>query len=160
MKKNDTILLSLIACALFSACNNTTIVDEKRNFNDNTWLRFEAEEYTLNITDVNAYYNTIATLCYDTSYITERSLPLVVDFYSDTNELHNFTTQIKLRDKNGRLRGQTIGQYCTVSDTIDHYRLYSREATYTYKIKQGTSRYALRGLSSIEVQIEKSKIKL
>ena len=121
-------LFLLLAVALtLASCGKKVLVDETHQFSDNKWLRFEPEMYSVKVDNTSDGYVITATLRYDTTMITGDILPLLVDFYIDSTELHNFTPNIRLRDRKGALRGSTVGQYCTVSDTLDRYR--TRKAT-------------------------------
>ena len=145
------------ALLMISACSSKPVADETHMFNNNCWLRFEPEVFTADITDSDRPYIISLTLTYDTARFKASEMPLVVDFFADSNEMHNFTSRIRLRDKRGNLRGETIGQYCSVTDTIDSYRIFNRPATYTYRIKQGTSKYEIYGMSKLNMKVSKTK---
>lgn len=152
MKK--LVLLSFIA--FLTACGNKVVFEENHPFPNDIWQRFEAQEYKIDITDNDVPYCLTLTLRYDTSRFNPVELPLVVDFFMDSTELHNITAAIRLKGRNGKLRGETIDQYCTVIDTIDRFRMFNKCGTYTYRIKQRTSKYEIAGLTSLTLKVEKA----
>ena len=153
--KKIILLTTTILCL---SCGNKVLIDETKMFDNGCWMRFEPAEFKVDIDDIDDNYNIAVTLRYDTSIYTEKSLPLVVDYFADSNELRNFSSRVRLIDKKGHRRGELLGEYCTVSDTIDRYRMYNKAGTYTYRIKQKTPRYELYGITSFGLKIEKAKM--
>ncbi len=151
-------LCIILAVFFLFSCGKKVLIDETKMFENGCWMRFEPAEFKVDIDDIDKNYNIAVTLRYDTSKYTEKSLPLVIDYFADSNELRNFSSSVRLIDKNGRRRGELIGEYCTVCDTIDRYRMYNKAGTYTYRIKQKTSRYELYGITSFGLKIEKAKM--
>lgn len=148
--------MTIITLAMLaSSCGTKTVLDETKPFANNCWMRFEPVEFTIPKIDTEKAYRISLTLRYDTSKIKDKLLPLLITFYADSNERHTIIPDFQLRDKEGLLLGQTVGQYCTVSDTIDYYRRYSHAEPYTYKIKQRTSKYELYGITSLQMKAEK-----
>lgn len=158
MKTNKILSLFALAlgCYLLAACGNKVCIDETHNFNNNTWLRFEPEEFHFDVKDIDAGYNVIVTLRYDTVAYPASTLPLVVDYFSDTNELRNYEHLLRLKQVDGKRLGETLGEYCTVVDTLDAMRIYNRKGTYTYRIKQATSKYEIYGFSSLSFKVERA----
>ena len=135
------------------SCGKKTLIDETHNFKNNCWLRFNPEVYRFDVNNTNDSHCIALTLRYDTNVFNASELPLVVDFFIDSNEMHNFFPTLRLRDAKGSLRGTAIGNYCTVTDTIDSRRIYNNKGSYTYRIKQGTSKYELYGISSLTLTV-------
>ena len=138
------------------ACSQRTAIDEEHSFANDTWLRFEPEKFIANIDDADETYCVSVSLRYDTTLFNEAALPLMVEFYADSLESHGFPSSIRLRDRRGNLRGNTIGNYCIVTDTIDRVRTYNQAGAYTYIIGQRTSRYEIHGIASVALHIVKN----
>ena len=151
MKK--TLLLFCAAAALFVGCGKRTVTDETHSFGENRWMRFEPEVFKVDIRNTDKQYVISATVTYDTNIFSASELPLVVDFFADSNELHNFMPSIRLKTKKGALRGSSVGQFQTVTDTIDRCRTFNKPGTYPYRIKQGTSKYQIDGISSLNFKV-------
>ena len=153
MKLSFKILAFFFVALAFASCGKKTLIDETCNFDNNCWLRFEPAEFKVPVNDTENSNIVTVTMRYDTSMLEGEALPLVVNFFIDSSELHNFTPAIRLRDKKGNLRGQSLGKYCIVTDTIDRIRTYNSKGLYTYQIKQGTSKYELYGVTSLNLKI-------
>lgn len=151
MKHKLLIIISLLAVS----CGTHTVLDETKPFANNCWKRFEPVEFTIPKVDSDKAYRISLTLRYDTTKLTGKMLPTLIMFYADSNEHHTITPDLELCNQKGQRQGKTVGQYCTVTDTIDYYRRFSHSAPYTYKIKQRTSKYELYGVSSIQMKVEK-----
>lgn len=151
MKK--TLLVSLTLMLLCAACGKKNIIDDTRSFAGNRWMRFEPEVFKVDIKNTDKQYIITTTLTYDTTVFNANELPLVVDFFADSNEMHNFLPSMKLRNRNGSPRGTMLAQFHTVTDTIDRCRTFNKPGTYTYRIKQGTSKYELNGISSLNLKV-------
>ncbi len=145
---------------LCTACGPQTLVDETHLLENNTWMRFEPEVFRLKCNDPDACYNVCFTISYDTTVVKDNSLPIVVDFYADSNELHNYFRTISFFDRKGGRLGTMTGTFCTVTDTLDRYRYYNHSDPYTYRIKQRTSRYELPGISSVGLKVEEANMSL
>jgi len=150
MKNHFPFLLPLL---LLASCGHPTLVDETHPFDNNRWMRFEPELFSVPVRNTDASHSIILTLLYDTTLYNAKALPLVVDFYADSNERHNFTPSIKLIDLKGNRRGTLLDNYCTVSDTIDRNRYFNQRDTYTYRIKQRTSKYQIDGICSLNFKV-------
>ena len=148
----------LMAATLFSACGPKTLIDETHVLKENKWMRFEPEAFLFDVTNTSDCYQVTMTMSYDTNILKLESLPLVVDFFADSNELHNFILTFRMFDRKGDRRGTLEGSMCTVSDTLDRFRFFNHAATYTYRIKQRTSRYELFGISSVGLKVEETDL--
>ena len=138
---------------LVASCGKKVLIEETHTFDNNCWLRFEPEVFSVPVDNTECTHTVALTLRYDTSIFDHDELPLVVDFFLDSAELHNFTPYIRLRNAKGLLRGTTIGSYCTVTDTIDRIRTYNKAGVYTYRIKQRTSKYEIYGINSLTMRV-------
>lgn len=155
--RNTTITLAILLAGLcLAGCGKKMLLDETHNFPDSKWLRFEPEEFLFEVSDIDACYNLTVTVSYDTTVLTDRMLPLSVDYFSDPNEQHHLTRDIVLVDRQGVRRGEVLGQFCTITDTIGRYQMFNRKGEYTYRVKQRTSRYEMGGISSLGLKVEKA----
>lgn len=155
--KNSIIFFikTLIIALVTVSCSKGVVLEENHSFNNDTWMRFEPEVFQVPIVNNDIPYCLTVTLRYDTSMFMAKELPLVVDFFLDSNELHNITPTLRLRERNGKLRGEIMDHYCTVIDTLDRFRMYSKNGTYTYRIKQRTTKYEIGGITSFGLKVEK-----
>ncbi len=150
------ILIMIAAAMVFAACGKKVIVDQTVGLENDCWLRFEPAKFSVPIKNIDKSYAISITMRYDTSRFAGNELPLLVDFFADSNEMHNFTPTLRLKNADGTRRGQTIGALCSVTDTIDRLRSYNKAGDYTYRIKQRTSKYEIYGISSVTLHVEKN----
>ena len=156
--KAKVLISAILAVALLAvSCGSRTVLDETVPFANNCWKRFEPVEFTIPKVNPDKAYRICLTIRYDTTRLTSSALPLLVMFYADSNEHHTIIPDLELRDQKGRRLGHTVGQFCTVCDTIDHYRRFNHAEPYVYKIKQRTSKYELYGVASIQMKAETVK---
>ena len=90
MKK---LLYFSLAALLFAACGNSILYDEERTFNNNVWNGFTPEVYTLDINNIEDYYNIDITVAVDTARY--RFSPLYWHRCSERNFLRAFCRQSK-----------------------------------------------------------------
>lgn len=155
-KKNRNVLLStalMIMVLTFSSCGKRTLIDETHSFVNDTWKRFEPEVFEFDVKNIDVPYVVTLTLSYDTMLLTDAALPLVVEFYTDSNARHTIFPSITLADRDGQRKGSTVERYCTVVDTIDRCRLFNEAGTFTYRIKQRTSKYEIGGIATIGMKV-------
>ena len=144
--------LMLMALAI-SSCGKRTLIDETHSFANDTWKRFEPEVFEFDVKNVDVPYVVTLTLSYDTTLVTDAALPLVVEFFADSNARHTLFPSIMLTDRSGHRKGSTVERYCTVVDTIDNCRFFNEVGSFTYRIKQRTSKYEIGGIATLGMKV-------
>lgn len=154
MLKLPKLPIFLAIVFVLASCGKKTLLNETHTFEGGTWNRFEPAEFKVNVKNIDKPYIVSVTLRYDTTVLYEPELPLIVDFFTDSNELHNILPKVRLRNRQGILRGETTAKFCTVTDTIDRRRYYNHPGTYTYRLRQRTTRYDIHGVESITLTVQ------
>lgn len=152
MKK---LFLLLTIAVLFASCGKRVLTDEAHGMPDDTWMRFEPEAFAVEVSNIDVPYLITMTLKYDTTRFTDEALPLVVEFFADSNARHTLFPEIRLINRAGDRRGTVVDRFCTVVDTLDRCRLFNEAGRYTYRIKQRTSKYEIHGITSVGLKVEK-----
>lgn len=152
-------ILFVLGGLLCSSCNKT-LIDDTHNLNNSKWMRFEAQQFQFNVKNTDDCYHIVLTVNVDTSIYTERTLPLVVNMTSEGGETRMFYSNIKLKDKKGNRFGTLVGNYQTASTRIRSYMFFNHKGQQTIAIKQGTSKYELPGIASVNLRVEKAKLEL
>ena len=80
--KIHNILLSLIVLATLCSCGKKVILDEDRTFANDTWLRFQPEQYSVTPGSPDDCYNFLVTLTIDTARFHESVLPVIMEIES------------------------------------------------------------------------------
>ncbi|MBP5190665.1 MAG: lipoprotein [Bacteroidales bacterium] len=152
MKK---ILVLLSAVLVLASCGRRVLIDDMHQFANDTWLRFEPETFEFDVDNIDEPYLVTVALKYDTTRLTDVSLPLVVEFFADSNARHTIFPVIRLVGRDGKRLGTTVDRYCTVTDTLDRCRLYNEKGRFTYRLKQRTSKYEIGGINGLGLKVEK-----
>lgn len=158
MKK--TLFLALLGSMILCGCNKKTILNDTHGFANNTWMRFEPEVFKYNIPNDEDFYNIDFTIELDTTQVSlGRSLPMVVDFYTEEGEhrMANFSFQLK-DDHTGYYLGTHQGPNVVISNPFREFMSYNQAGAHRLEIKQGTSKYEIHGIVSLNVQITKAKL--
>ncbi len=154
MKKHINIFFFVAAMMLLLAsCGKRTLIDETHSFANDTWKRFEPEVFNFDVKNIDVPYVVTLTLSYDTTLVTDAALPLVVEFFADSNARHTLFPSIMLTDRSGHRKGSTVERYCTVVDTIDNCRFFNEVGTFTYRVKQRTSKYEIGGIATLGMKV-------
>jgi gliding motility-associated lipoprotein GldH len=156
MKK---LLYFSLAALLFAACGNSILYDEERTFNNNVWNGFTPEVYTLDINNIEDYYNIDITVAVDTARYRYNSLPMTVNLYSPNDERRMFYADVALAE-NGRPKGEVIDGYRVVTGRIRSYFSFNSRGEHRMELGQATSQYDLEGIHSIRLTIEKAPMEL
>lgn len=147
--------LALVIIVMLVSCGKKVLIDETHSFDRNTWLWSEPESFVFDVNDVNNPYKIILTLNYDTEQVTIGTLPLKVEFFTDSNARHTLFPSMLLTQRDGLRRGTIIDRFCTVTDTLDRCRLFNEPGQYTYKVKQLTGKYEMEGVSALGMKVER-----
>lgn len=147
------LLLASMAILMLASCGKRTLLDETHSFDNDTWKRFEPEVFEFDVKNIDVPYVVAVSLRYDTTLLSGTELPLVVEFFADSNARHTLFPSITLIDRKGQRRGNTVERYCTVVDTLDHCRLFNEQGRFTYRIKQRTSKYEIGGIAGLGLKV-------
>lgn len=159
MKHLLYILLSTLVALCFASCGKV-VFEEEHDIDNQTWMRFEPEAFDFKISNVEDCYDIDATICVDTTLYLAKEFPLVVDLTSQDGEHRMFYSYIQLRDSQNHSLGKADGKYVTVKAHIKDYFYFNKPCPYHLEIKQGTSKYEIRGVSKFGVRVVKSDLKV
>lgn len=124
-------------------------------------MRFEPEEFIVNVPSEEDYYNIEMTICLDTNIFKGKEFPLVVNMISSEGEQRMFDAHIPLFNfKEGGRIGTFEKTFQTSSNLVRKYLSFNRKGDFKLQIKQGTSKYELHGIKSIGVKVEKADMEL
>ena len=154
--------LILLSFFLLGACGNKTMIDETHTFDNNTWNRFKYEDFEVNVPNAEDYYRIDFEVVVDSSLMRNDDIPMTVNLYSPEGERRMFYTSVVLRE-NGRWKGEPLpGRQKegirVISRTIRPFFSFNHKGTYRLQIGQATSQYALEGVYSLRVNIEKAEL--
>lgn len=148
----------LLAALLLASCGgNKVVFDEEHTFDRNTWNRVTPVEFSVDIDNVEDYYNIDFTVSVDTLRYRYDRFPLIVHLTSPAGESRQFYYTVQLKE-NDRWRGQCVDGYRVVQGRARSYFSFNRKGTHRMDVKQETSQYDLEGVRALGVSIERTKV--
>ena len=110
MKKILTTIAIAITC-IMSACSDKVVFEEKHNFPNSTWMRFDPENFEVNIKNIDDCYDIYFSVTVDTNVIRINNLPLVINIEDSEGSRRVFMSDIIFQNKKGESMGKTLGSF-------------------------------------------------
>lgn len=149
----------LLGVMLLCSCGKKVLLDDTRTFANDTWLRFQPEQFELTPSSTDDCYNFILTVTIDTSRFHETGLPIIMELDNANHEKRTLFSTLVLRNHNGSWMGNFDEQgYLVLTQSVRQYFFFSSTATHSLSLGQRTSKYEIHGIRSINLKIEKAKL--
>ena len=149
------LLVTLMLCS----CGKNVLLDDTRTFADNTWKRFQPEQFELTPTSTDDCYNIIVTVTIDTSRYHETGLPIILELDNANHEKRTLFGTLVLRNHNGNWMGSFDEQgNLVIQQAIRQYFFFSSTTTHHISLGQRTSKYEIHGIRSLNLKVEKAKL--
>ena len=163
MKKNNSshisVLSILLATTLLCSCGNNVLLDDTRTFNNDTWLRFEPEQFEVTPKSTDDCYNFLLTLTIDTNRYHETGLPVMLEIDNSNHEKRTLFSTLVLRNHNGNWMGTFDEQgNLIITQAVRQYFFFSSTSPHTINVGQRTSKYEIHGIRSLNFKVEKAKL--
>ena len=157
MKKH--LLPILFISLLLGSCGKKVLLDDTRTFVNDTWLRFQPEQFELTPGSTDDCYNFIFTITIDTSHFHETGLPIIMELDNANHEKRTLFSTILLRNHNGNWMG-TFDDHgnLVITQTVRQYLFFSSTATHSLSLGQRTNKYEIHGIRSIHLKVEKAEL--
>ena len=133
-------------------------MSEYHEFENGTWLRFEPEVFEFDVNKTTTPYNIEFSAKIDTTHYQGKTLPLVVDLYTDEGEHRMFRSEVMIRDAEGKLCGETDGSLVSIEKNLKTCHYFNTKGHQRLEVKQGTPKYEISGIAEIGIKIEKVKL--
>ena len=156
--KKIFLILSLAVIVLFSACSDNVVFDQKHNFAGSTWMRFEAEDFDVNINNTEDCYDIYFSVVVDTNVLKLKNIPLVVNIADEEGGRRTFMCDVPFKNKKGEFAGKSMGNFIEVTGKAREYFYFNTKGIHKFSVKNATQYYELKGISSIALKIEKSNM--
>ena len=150
-------LFILLGIVLLCSCKGN-LVDDERTFDNNIWNKFTPEEFDVNVTNIEDYYNIDVTAAIDTAVYRYNTLPMLIKLDSPNGELRSFYAELPFVE-NGRPRGEMHDGYRVADRRLRAFFSFNSIGTHHMTVSQTTSQYDLEGIHSIHVTISKADLK-
>lgn len=157
-----SLYIVILGAFFLCACSDNVIVDESRTFANGVWNRFTPEEFTIDVTNADDYYNINLEIVIDSALMRDHQMPFTVNLYSPEGERRMFYAYIPLVE-NGRWKGQPQpgrqrDGLRVINQCIRPFFTFNSEGTYRMEVGQATSQYDLEGVESLRLTVEKTTI--
>jgi hypothetical protein len=157
--KTKRLLSIVFATLILCSCGKKVLLDDTRTFANDTWLRFQPEQYEVTPASTDDCYNFILTITIDTSRFHENGLPIIMELDNANHEKRTLFSTLVLRNHNGSWMGKFDDHgNLVVTQTVRQYLFFSSNATHSLSLGQRTSKYEIHGIRSLNLKIEKAKI--
>lgn len=160
MKKIQLALLALLALGgtLFTSCNSSVLFDEQRSFENNRWNRFKPETFELKSNNTDDYYDMYVEVVVDTTLFHYSDLMLNINVYSPNSERRMFRNDLIMKDAKGKWQGEVDGNEVRCVQKVREYFNFGVNGTYRIDISQGTNRYDIDGIKSLQFKVVEAEL--
>ena len=157
--KTERLLSIVFATLILCSCGKKVLLDDTRTFANDTWLRFQPEQFEVTPASTDDCYNFIVTITIDTSRFHETGLPIIMELDNANHEKRTLFSTLVLRNHNGSWMGHFDDHgNLIVTQTVRQYLFFSSTATHSLSLGQRTSKYEIHGIRSLNLKIEKAKL--
>ena len=154
-----TLFPILLACILLGACGKKVILDEDRTFVNDTWMRFQPEQFELTPRSTDDCYNIILTLTIDTSRYHASGLPIIMELDNSNHEKRTLFSTLVIRNHDGSWMGTFDNQgNLVVTQMVRQYLFFSSAVTHSLSLGQRTNKYEINGIRNLNLKVEKAKL--
>ena len=153
------IFISLLTALLFCSCSKKTLFEESRTFANDTWLRFQPEQFTVNATSTDDCYNFNLTITFDTSRFHGSSLPIMMTLESPDHETRTLFSTIMLRTNQGAWLGNFDNNgNLVITQQIRQFYFFNVKGNHSINLSQRTSKYEIHGIKGINLKLDKVEL--
>lgn len=147
--------LFYLAIVLLTACQGDTVYKEySRNFTDNRWMADDIRSYKFAIAK-NGRYDVIVDFShvYDTPL---NRVPLSLKITGEGKTLADRQIDLLLKDENGKMLGDCMGDYCDLRVVADSGRTFGK-GSYEVKLRHRFDFDYLPNVLGVGIRVEKSR---
>ena len=149
------LLVTLMLCS----CGKNVLLDDTRTFADNTWMRFQPEQFELTPRSTDDCYNIILTITIDTSRYHASGLPIIMELDNSNHEKRTLFSTLVIRNHDGSWMGTFDNQgNLVVTQMVRQYLFFSSAVTHSLSLGQRTNKYEINGIRNLNLKVEKAKL--
>lgn len=157
MIKLKWIFITLIGLFALNACSSSDLIfEEKKDFQDHAWMRFEVDTFNVDIKNIDDCYN-IFLQCKVSKDISVDMIPIIVKMKTEMGESRSFLYDIPI-NKDGNIQGDKVGEIYEIDVKIRSHLFFNEATKYLITIQQVSSHFQIDGVLGIELRIEKAKL--
>ena len=151
--------LAAVALLLCAGCGRKPLLDESRTFANDTWMRFEPEQFKVDVANTDDCFNFEVFVTVDTARYRESSIPLMLEVESPDHEKRTLFSPPSLRNYNGNCLGTFTDEgYLVGHQTVRDYYFFNTKGEHTLSLGQRTSKYEIKGIKELRLTIRKAEL--
>jgi gliding motility-associated lipoprotein GldH len=152
MKKLIPVLIPLFI--VFSSCNPRKIYEKHLDIDRITWNRFDVKTFKVDIKDISASYSFYASIRHITD-IPFNYITISFIIYTPSGERRIMEQKILLRDKDGKLLGNGMGDLWDIDHLIRDGFKFTEPGTCTVEISSTMSQADIPGVMQVGLMVKK-----
>ncbi|MDX9768905.1 MAG: gliding motility lipoprotein GldH [Tenuifilaceae bacterium] len=151
------VAVSIWAILVFPSCSERSVYNSTVDIPKETWSADSIATFRVNITDTTSVHNVYINLRNTTSY-PNSNLYLFIQTSSPNGAMLRDTMECVLADQRGRWLGKGFGALRDNQIPYKRYIRFPEAGTYEFSIQQGMRTNKLKGIASVGIRIEKTKL--
>lgn len=154
MKK--LVLFFIFGIIIFTSCDSTKIYEKHIDIERITWNRFDVKTFDVDIQDVSATYDFYIAIRHHTD-IPFPFLEIRFTMYTPSGEMRTMEQKIVLKDKEGKLQGNGLGELWDVLHLVRKDFQFTEKGICTIEVSSTMSKADLPGILQVGLIVKKSK---
>lgn len=148
--------LLVMTLTLTTTCKKQDSLSLFHSFPDNTWNRFEKQEFTLMIGDISRPYDVFLILRHNDSY-SDNDLYIHVIIYMPDGEERIAEYDFDVKDTNGSFLSINKNGYSEITFVLRKELRFNQEGTCTIELENLIPRIEIRGITELGIRLVKSR---
>lgn len=143
---------------LFITCKQEILFDSKKEINGGIWTYQNKIDFQFTIEDTTALYNLYLNLSAADSFASENIYLKLWTSFPDGKRLE-YVKSFGVFDNEGKIIGDQSGETSTQNILLQENAFFNQSGNYQIVVEQFMRSDSIRGISSVGLTVEKSKIK-
>ncbi len=152
-------IISIACIALFlSSCGKGVIFKERKTFENNNWIRMDHDlTFQVPVEDIDENYDVNLYLRYAAFFASDK-LKVQLIIISPSGESRSVNSAFLIRDKEGRLQGEGMGDIFDTQLAIKKYMVFNEKGTYKFILRNLMDTYDNPGVMDIALEVKRAKL--
>lgn len=145
-----------ILILMISSCQPGKVYEKHIDTKNLLWNRFDIKKFDVEIRDVSENYDFIIAIRHHTD-MPYPYLDVYFTFYTPSGEMRTSNHRIRVRDENGKLLGDGLGELWDLHFTARKGFQFSEPGICSFEISSAMSQADLAGILQVGLIVKKSK---
>ncbi len=147
-------LAAAVLIFMLTSCGHRKIYEEHFDIERITWNRFDVKTFNIDIKDISAAYDFYIAIRHHTE-VPLKSLEVSFILYTPSGEMRISEHEILLRDKEGNLLGEGVGDLWDIEYPARKGFVFTEAGTCTVEISSAMSKADLPGIMQVGLIVRK-----